>query len=54
MMHIGYANFITLGILIYTWPILMHGDVAAEWIVHGTLNAHVMGSSLSADSWLTM
>ena len=32
---------------------LQDGDVVAEWIVRGTLNQHVAGSSLSAASWLT-
>ena len=27
-------------------------DVAAKWIVHGTLNMQVMGLNLSAASWL--
>ena len=30
------------------------GDVVAEWIAHGTLNVQVVGSNLSAASWLTM
>ena len=30
------------------------GDVVAKWIACGTLNMHIMGSNLSAASWLTM
>ena len=52
-----------------TWPRIVHwcqrrsnflglilrlnGDVVAEWILHRTLNPHVMGLGLSAASWLT-
>ena len=30
------------------------GDQVAKWIVHGSLNMHIMGLNLSATSWLTM
>ena len=33
---------------------LYSGDVVAKWIVHGNLNPHIVGLSLSAASLLTM